>query len=216
MNNLADFKYQLEIAEKTGVELLVILGAEKITDAETQRLKTYCSNGIFPDDNVKYYEYNISRPKFTGKTVEIPGVSYLVDHEKRYDVISQINKEFNYRGYYSFVSDKSYREDGKVTVSVVKGDDQYRILQLQQTNGANYSISNDRLISLLKEFEKKYAFDILGADFDWCELRLRQLPSDWIDLAEEVLTLCPSDEVTSQEFASALESDKGWVFLWWD
>jgi hypothetical protein len=48
MNNLADFKYQLEIAEKTGVELLVILGAEKITDAETQRLKTYCSNGIFP------------------------------------------------------------------------------------------------------------------------------------------------------------------------
>jgi hypothetical protein len=208
-NYAKKYPSQLALSEKTGIELLVIIAAEDITHSSAQRLKTYLAGASFPDDS-------INQPQPKGKTVEIPGISFIVPSEKKFDLIDLINKRISYRGYQAFVSDKSYNEKGHVTISVVKAENKYNALRLQQTNGINYGISTDSLITMLMAFDTKYPFEIVGADFDWCELRLKNDPGNWIDLAKEVLKICPTDEVTAEQFARTLKSDARYIFLWWD
>lgn len=207
------YKAQTELSEKTGIELLVIVNAEQITQTKATRLKTWLSTNAFLDDVPKY---KISQPNVKGKTVELPGVSFLIPKEERYKLVDSINQVFNYRGHYAFISDDEYREDKKITLSIVRGGSVYNVLSLQQTNGINFGISTDSLINALKAFSVNYPFTIIGADFDWCELRLEKQPADWLELSKEVLKLCPTDEVTPEQFADALKAEKGTIFLWWD
>lgn len=46
-------------------------------------------------------KYKISQPTANGKTVEIPGVSFLVPKEGCYELMDSINYLFNYRGYHA-------------------------------------------------------------------------------------------------------------------
>ena len=203
------YPFQLALSEKTGIELFVIIAAEGITKSNGQRLKTYLSASSFPDDS-------IHQPQPKGKTVEIPGISFIVPADKKFDLIDLINERISYRGYQTFVSDQTYNEKNHVTISIVKAQNKYNVLRLQQTNGINYGISTDSLITMLMSFETKYPFEIVGADFDWCELRLKNDPDNWVDLAREVLKICPTDEITAEQFAGALKADGRYIFLWWD
>ena len=154
-NYAKKYPSQLPLSEKTGIELLVILAAEDITKSSAQRLKTYLAGASFPGDS-------INQPQPKGKTVEIPGISFIVLADKKFDLIDLINKRISYRGYQAFVSDKSYDEKGHVTISVVKAENKYNVLRLQQTNGINYGISTDSLIAMLMSFDTKYPFEIVG------------------------------------------------------
>ncbi|WP_315821730.1 DUF4253 domain-containing protein [Paraflavitalea speifideaquila] len=191
---------------------MVIVDAEKITRTKATRLKTWLVASHFINEPPN----RIRQPDVKGKTVEIPGVSFLVPRKISHGLVDTINRLFNYRNHYAFISDDSTREDKKVTLSIVRGENPYNILRLQQTNGINFGISTDSLITALKAFGEKYPYTILEADFDRCLLRLEREPDDWVAMSKEVLKLCPSDEVTPEQVAEALRAEKGIISLWWD
>lgn len=59
------------------------------------------------------------------------------------------------------------------------------------TNGENYDLTTDKILSRLKEWAERCEFSVLGAGFDWVELRFKTLPVNVEEFAEEVYDFCP-------------------------
>ena len=100
-----------------------------------------------------------------------------------------------------------------------KGTDQYEILGLMQTNGNSYDITNDDIIEKLKEWEKCYPFEIIGANYEWVELEFKTLPRDLKAFAGEVGEFCPDaidgGATGTDEFVRDLKKTKK-LLLWWE
>jgi hypothetical protein len=106
-------------------------------------------------------------------------------------------------------------------IAVIKGKDQFDILKVQQTNGINYDIENEDVISTLREWARRYPFTIIGAGFDWCELSFTSLPigEEMESFAEEIYEFSPDIVDQGAGSVEALieeinETKK--LHLWWD
>jgi hypothetical protein len=122
-------------------------------------------------------------------------------------------------GYIIYLTDADYRFKRAKQVSLIRTQDQWDVLRLQQTDGINYDITTDSLITLLKQFDKKYSIRVLGAGLDWCEFSIEEEPVDWMALAREVYAICPDvvDQGTGtvEELAREMNANNR-LFLWWD
>ncbi len=76
-------------------------------------------------------------------------------------------------------------------IGVMKGADQFSILQVMYTNGDEDDVSHEEVVERLKVWEKKSPFDIIGAENDWVEIEFRTLPPDLKSFAEEVYDFSP-------------------------
>nr|WP_251009471.1 DUF4253 domain-containing protein [Bacillus sp. ISL-39] len=118
--------------------------------------------------------------------------------------------------YLAFICD-SEREK----IGIIPGSDQFEILQLQQTNGDNYNISNERVISKLREWHSSHPITVIGADYDWVEANFDVLPEgkELKTLAREIAEFCP--DIVEQGTGSvnglieAITETKK-MDLWWD
>lgn len=104
-------------------------------------------------------------------------------------------------------------------IGVIKGTDPYEILRVMYTNGAEDDISHEDVIDKLKEWEKKYSFDIIGAEHDWVEIQFRTLPGNIRAFAQEVYDFSPDivdeDLGTVQELENDLLMTKR-LMMWWE
>ena len=87
------------------------------------------------------------------------------------------------------------------------------------TDGINWDITNDSLISIIKTFDKKYSLELIGASGDWCEFIIHKEPKSWTRFAKEVYKVCP-DVVdqgagTVQALADEMQRTKR-LYFWWD
>lgn len=202
-----------KLSEKTGIEVSVIKDAETVTHVSATRFKRKEKTMVI-DNPVQH----ISHGSTTPGSIELPGVSFLVDGEHSFAIVDSLNHLLSDRACMAFISDDSYRSDKKQTVSVIHATDKYDIVRLQETSGGADSFYTDSLIDKLKLLERKYTFDFLAVGNDWMVLRPQRSIADWRDYANETLKVCPSDEEPEDldAYANSLREEKGKLTLWWD
>jgi hypothetical protein len=93
----------------------------------------------------------------TDKRGEIIGVCMEVKQDQAENLVLKMREEMQVLGFLPFICDTEHK---KVCISQVS--DQFDIIKIQQTNGDNYDISNEMVISKLKEWHLKYPFTIIG------------------------------------------------------
>jgi hypothetical protein len=120
----------------------------------------------------------------------VDGVVVPVPEDRTEKVLSSLRKKLVPLKYMAFVVEMNgnIRTD---KIGVLKGTDQFEILRLMHTDGKAYNISHEDVIDRLREWKKKYPFDIIGAEKDWIEIEFKKLPDNLQSFAEEVYDFCP-------------------------
>ena len=150
------------------------------------------------------------------KQGELAGISIEASQEESVHLVLKLSEELRKINYQSFIFDYDNKKIG-----IIKGSDQFDILKVQQTNGDNYDISNEKVISKLKDWHRRYPFIIIGADYDWVELSFCAMPNgkELKRLAKEIDKFCPDIvEQGTGTINGLIEEMKetGKLFLWWD
>lgn len=153
---------------------------------------------------------------FSDKPGELAGICIKTMKEESEQFVLKLNDELRKINYQAFISNQDHKEIG-----IIKGTDQFDILKVQQTNGDNYDISNENVISKLKDWYRRYPFIIIGADYDWVEMSFHSMPKgkELKVLAKEIDKFCPDNMDLGTGTISDLIQEKketGKVFLWWD
>jgi hypothetical protein len=110
----------------------------------------------------------------------------------------------------SYIQSLPYSSYGNVIV--VPTDNQYDILRIEETNGANYGLQTEDLIDALKRIDNRFGIDIVGASYDLVKFKLNEPPSgeEAEQFIEELYLLCPD---LKAEDEPVLENH---ILLWWD
>ena len=153
---------------------------------------------------------------YTEKRAEIVGVWVESKPEEAEPVALILREKLAPLNYLVFICDFECKK-----IAMIHGSDQFDILKVQQTNGDNYDISNEMVISKLKKWNERYPFTIQGADYDWLEANFQVLPEDreLKTLAKEIYKFCP--DIVEQGSGSIDElikemKDTRKLYLWWD
>jgi len=89
------------------------------------------------------------------------------------------------------VLDAKQQYDGQSLVVFFRADDPASLLWVRQTNGVNFEVYTEDVLERLDEWAERCSFAVLGAGWDWVELRFDTLPDDLEDFAEEICEFCP-------------------------
>jgi hypothetical protein len=103
-------------------------------------------------------------------------------------------------------------------VSVIRADDPLEPLRVMNTSGPNYHLSARRVVAKVRDWDRRYGVQLVGAGFDWLEARLRRLPENLRAFAVEVYEFCPDvvNEVqTVDRLALEIQLTRS-LYLWWD
>jgi hypothetical protein len=152
--------------------------------------------------------------KFDGICSKAPTVNYMFS-PKTLDFVSKNKSKFQEQNYNLFIFDSGENN----YLAVIKGKSDIEILNWRQTNGINYDIDNDSLISKLQEWKSKNDFILLGAGMDWLQIRFISQTPDFDEFAKEVYEFCPDvvdQGVGDFEKLAPMMKRMNGVFLWWD
>lgn len=169
-----------------------------------KRLTTINEYGNEPEDN---------KTKLEGISTAAP----TADAKK---IIEKLYSPLKKKGYIIFLSESNFGlQNSDDQIGVVKTNDQFKIIEMKETNGANYDINTDAVIAKLKAWDKLYNLKLTGADFDWFEVKLLNPPTNMKSLADEVYAFCP-DVVdqgvgTVKKLEEELQQNKT-IYCWWD
>ena len=90
--------------------------------------------------------------------------------------------------------------------------DQFDILRIEQTNGANYGLTPDDVIANRKELDQRFGSEIIGAAMGGFDFRLKRISKgkEARDLGKWLLAFCPDLYEAPKSFPNDL------VSLLWD
>lgn len=174
---------------------------------------------------VEPFHYSLSKMYNTDHTVteinpiRLPGFVFKEEQSNTRRLIEELQEKFKKQGYYLFNLEQNFGLGEKDVMAILKTTDQYDVLRSVKTDGANYDISNDSLISIIKIFDKKYSLSLISASGDLCEFKIGKEPDSWLELAKEAYAVCPDivDQGTGSVEALADELKKHRsLYLWWD
>lgn len=153
-----------------------------------------------------------------GYQIVVNGLTASVPEQDTSRILGVLRRKLLPRKYLPFLIEVN---EGIKTdrIGVLRGTDQYEILRVMQTNGDDYDIMNEDVIERLKEWEKLYPFEIVGAENNWVEIEFKAAPADLPSFAREVYDFCP--DVVDQDLGSVEELIKDIkatkrLLLWWD
>ncbi|BAV05827.1 protein of unknown function [Filimonas lacunae] len=195
---------QKSLAATTGIDVVVISEAEKITHATATLLHTKKPLADTIHHNAPIY---------------LPGISLLVDGEKSAELIDTLNSWLQQQHCMAFISEDHYRGDHKKKITIVRTADKYDIVRMQETCSEVDSCCTDSLIVRLKQLELKYTVDFIAVARDWMIVRPHGNITDWHDYARETLKVCPLSEEEPEDIealAVSLQEEKGKITLWWE
>ncbi|RFB11406.1 DUF4253 domain-containing protein [Bacillus sp. HNG] len=150
------------------------------------------------------------------------GISFMTLEEEAEKLVVELQSKIKHLGYYAFMNERNFIKGNKskCRIGVLKGNEQFELLKILQTNGDNYDISNDDVISKLKQWNNRFPFSIIGADFDWIEAEFLVAPSDQHiqSFAKEMYEFCPDivEQGTGniEELIEEIKETKKF-YLWW-
>jgi hypothetical protein len=184
-----------------------------------QDIRVYNSNKIEP------FHYSLSKiirkdTEIEADPIFLKGLVFQEQNSKSYDLIFALKDKFKAKGYTIFLLENNFNIDNKLdNIGILKTSGKYTVLKQIETDGINYDITNDSLISIIKTFDKKYSLELIGASGDWCEFIIHNEPKNWLQFAKEVYKVCPDvvDQGTGTVEALADEMKKTKrLYFWWD
>lgn len=191
----------------------------KVDASIIQEVRAYNSSEIEP------FHYSLSKIVENGVEAEadpihLNGLVFTEQNSKSYELVFSLKDSFKQKGYSIFLLENNFNIDSKPDyIGVLKTTDKYAIIRQIGTDGINYDITNDSLINIVKQFDKKYSLDLIGVSGDWCEFAVVNTPADWLEFAKEVYAVCPdvveqgtgSVEVLAEEMKRTKR-----LYFWWD
>ena len=149
---------------------------------------------------------------------EAGGPTVSIGEKKALKALFKLRETMGSAGYMVFIVERNF---GYVPdrLALIKGTDQFEILRIQGTNGINYDIGSDEIITRLKEWNAIYPLDIIGAGPDFVEAAFVKAPEDMEAFAWKVYEFCPDvvDQGTGTVKALAAQMRRsGALYLWWD
>ncbi len=176
-------------------------------------------------ENVEPFHYSLSKMYKADHTVTeidpiyLPGFVFKEEQSNTRTLIGALQEKLKAQGYYLFILEQNFGLGGKDVMAILKTTDQYEVLRSVKTDGTNYGISNDSLISIIKILDRKYSLSLVSASGDLCEFNIGKEPDSWVELAKEAYAVCPDivDQGTGSVEALAGELKKyRRLYLWWD
>jgi hypothetical protein len=145
-------------------------------------------------------------------------ITIEIKQTKKTIVLRNLRESFNDSGYYPYISEENGK-NGLDKLTILKCTNQFDIVRLRGTNGANYNVGNDDIVNNLVKWNEQFGLDIIGADIDWVSFELHELPEDMTSFANELYEFCP--DVIDQGFEdidALIGAISYWRFiqLWWD
>ncbi len=180
---------------------------------ETSRAKL----DVFLPDSVYTFD---SADNWISRASNLQGVMFEATSGQAAALCDEYGDDFNTKGHTIYVFEQNFGIDSeKDKVAIVNTSDKYEILRETATDGINYDIDNDSVITIIKTFDAKYDLILTGCGLDWCQFNIGKAPSDWEMMAKEVYDVCPDvvDQGTGsvEDLAKELEEFKT-LYLWWD
>ena len=150
--------------------------------------------------------------------VKVRGFFTTAKKEITEDLALSLRQALKPFGYQVFIIKRDFGSESD-KMAILQTTDQYEILRIQKTDGINYGITNERLITQLKDWYKKYPFQIIGADMDWVEIEFNELPQDLDSFVKEVQQFCPDSMGEEMCGFNSIKKElffRKRLFLWWD
>jgi len=180
----------------------------------------------FTSAPVEAFHYSLSKSiDSSGNETELdpiymPGLVFEETEVNTERILEELHDRLKTKGYYLFVLERNYgMANQKDMMAILKTTDQFEVLEHIETNGINYGIETDSLVKIMREFDKKYRFDLIGANGEWCEFIIKGENVDWKELAEEAYRVCPDivdQGVGSMEdLITSMQQTKR-LYFWWD
>ena len=152
-----------------------------------------------------------------GQVVPVAGLTVALPEAQARRAVSALREALG-PGYVVFQSAQNFGS-APDRVAVLRSTDPFDPLRTMATNGTNYDIHTDSIITRLADWDRRYGLTIVGAGLDWVEAELVRPPPDWVAFAREVYEFCPDivDQGTETVEALAEEmKESRTVYLWWD
>jgi hypothetical protein len=205
--------YQLTPTEKKLCDSL------QIDSTLIQDIRVYNSSAIeyFHSSLSKSFKYDLVQEV---DSIPLKGFVFDEQHEKSDELIFKLKDGFKEKGYSIFLIENNFNIDhASDKIALLKTTDQFEVLKSVRTDGINYDITNDSLVSIIKKIDKKYSLELIGAGGDWCEFVIHNEPKDWKAFSKEIYAFCPDivdqGAGTIEKLEEELKQSKR-LFLWWD
>ncbi len=159
----------------------------------------------------------IPRP-LEGVNDRIPGgYGFVLDEARARTLVEQYQAEVLAQGFYLFFTKDLTAANGSA-VALLPAGDIYQVLAAVETEGPNSQVSNEDLITWLRELEEKQPFLITGIGSDFIEGRFTTPIKNPETLAKRINRLCPDGVEGPENEARQVEQlrQTGRLFLWWD
>ena len=104
-------------------------------------------------------------------------------------------------------------------IAIVQAKTQFDVVKRVGTHTLNYDISNEKVIEKLKAWDKRIQLEIVVADNDRIEAKIKNELTDNKKLAEEVSEFCPDVTENGNDSIEKLMNvykTKHYLELWWN
>ena len=93
------------------------------------------------------------------------------------------------------------------------------ILRVAQSDGINFGLTTESIVSKLESWDKAYGIDIWQAETDTIQLTFKKLPEDLSGFQKEVYAFCP--DIVDQGSGNINDignylKNRNALYLWWD
>jgi len=141
-------------------------------------------------------------------TLTLDVLSAAVSREDAFEIVASLQPQLQRRGCQALVAadvgfhdwcqifdlgvlDAKKQYDRQSLVVFFKAEDPASLFWVRQTNGVNFGVYTQDVLDRLDEWAERCSFAVLGAGWDWVELKFDTLPDDVEDFAEDVVEFCP-------------------------
>jgi len=155
-----------------------------------------------------------------GKYVRTDGVVVPVEAKRVEALLAAVQDRFVAQGFYLFRIAQEFGVGGRPdTLALYPSRDRYAILRLVGTNGANYGIGPDSIVTWLEALEREQPFVLTGIGFDWVGGRFTTPLANPDVLARRFNEFCPDIVTQGTGSVEALAQElrrSGELYCWWD
>lgn len=192
-------KQEKNLIEKLGFDIKI---AEQIKDYGVTDFVKHSRNN---------YDSDVSEDEFMAVEIQIP-------RNKSESVVKDFYKIALDLGYTVYVAGQNYVEENDTFV-IFKGYNKFDPLRFEATNGLNYDLETEDIITRLEKWDQLYGIELHIVSYDNVVGKFKELPEDVSKLAQEIYEFCPDtveQGVGSVEELTKFIEENGTLYLWWD
>ena len=162
-----------------------------------------------------FWTRDFGREKRTG------GYSALVPETTAKAMLLKLREQIP-AGYVAFVGTSRNLDDPSikgVELVLAPGKDQFDILRLAATDGINYGLATEDIVTRLKKWDQQFGICIWQAETDTVQMEMKSRPLDLRTFSKDLYEFCPDIVDQGVGDLESLERElrnTGAIYLWWD